>query len=834
MHGLTDLEVRSLLQQYGENTLHINDSKRFAKILLDIVREPMFLLLAAASLLYFILNQVAEGFMMITALCIVAAISLFEEVKSSKALEALQQLTEPKVKVIRNGKEEEVEMRFIVPGDLVIVEEGSKIPADAKVIDKNDLSVNESILTGESLPVEKTNQEGSDLIFQGTVVNSGRCIAKVLATGGNTELGKIGKSIITYATTKTELQKQIDVFVKRLAFFGIAAFIVIFFLNYFRNHEFITSLLYGLTLAMSAIPEEIPVAFSSFMALGAYHISRSGVIARQPLTVENLGAVNIICLDKTGTITENKMKLAAIYDHASAKLLTATEDAAKFSTVLYYGLLASEKDPFDPMEIAIVDAYKKNNGAVPQMNMTSEYPLQGHPPMMTHVYEKQGTTIASAKGGVERLIKCCYLQQDEAGKIIEQAKALASKGHRVLAVASATHAHGLKLPAIQDDFNWRFEGLLSLYDPPKTYVNKVFKEFYEAGINVKLLTGDFPETAMSIAGETGLQSKNDFITGEEVMHFDDNELYQNIKDRTVFARMFPEAKLRVIKSLIENGNIVAMTGDGVNDGPALKAANIGIAMGKKGSEVARQSADLIITDDDLEKLTGAIKLGRTIFNNLKKAIRYIISIHIPIILTASLPLLFGWKYPNVFTPIHVIFLELIMGPTCSIFFEREPVEEGIMKARPRNRSAGLFRRSEFIISILQGLIITSGILILYYYFMENGASLQKVRTIVFTTLILSNIFLTFANRSFVHSIFKTIRYKNNLVLPVLFFSLFFLFIIHAVPFIREHFGMLLISAGEFAICFATAFIAVMWFEIYKTGLPYLQPLAWTDHKHTFQ
>jgi P-type Ca2+ transporter type 2C len=832
MQGLTDQEAASLLKQYGENTLHINDTKRLVRILWDIVKEPMFLLLAAASILYFILHQEAEGFMMITALCIVAAISVFQEIKSSKALEALQQLTEPKVKVIRNGNETEVDIKYIVPGDYVIVEEGSKIPADAKVIDKNDLSVNEAILTGESLPVEKTNQEGSDLIYQGTVVNSGRCMAQVLATGGETKLGKIGKSIVTYSETKTALQKQIDVFVRRLAFFGIAAFFVIFFLNYFHNHQFIASLLYGLTLAMSAIPEEIPVAFSSFMALGAYRMSRMGVIARQPIVVENLGAVNIICLDKTGTITENKMKVESVYEYDGGLMEAGAGNQKKPGGVLYYGLLASEKNPFDPMEIAIVDAFKNTGALLPMLEMKNEYPLQGHPPMMTHLYEIDGKIIAAAKGGVERLVTCCRLSREESNVVIEKTRILASKGHRVLAVASAIHTGG-SLPQLQDDFNWKFEGLLSLYDPPKIYVKNVFKECYDAGIDVKLLTGDFPETAMSIADETGMNTEKNYVTGDEVMKTGEDKLYELIKEHHVFARMYPEAKLKAINALIREGNIVAMTGDGVNDGPALKAANIGIAMGKEGSEVARQSADLIITDDNLGKLTEAVKHGRTIFNNLKKAVRYIISIHIPIILTASLPLIFGWKYPNVFTPIHVIFLELIMGPTCSIFFEREPVEEDIMKTPPRSRTTGLFERSEFLISTVQGLVITGGILTLYYFFMRNGSSLQEVRTIVFTSLILSNIFLTFVNRSFTHTFFKTVQYKNNLVIPVLFFSIFFLAIIHAIPFIRQHFGMSLISAGDFSICILTALVSVGWFELYKANLPGIMPYSQTDHKHAF-
>lgn len=832
MKGLTDIEVQSLQQQFGKNTLQINQTKRLFHILWDLVKEPMFLLLIAACVIYFLLHQNTEGFMMLIALCFVSAISVSQEIKSSKALEALQQLTEPKVKVIRDDTEKEILIEELVPGDIILLEEGDKIPADAKVIEENDLSINESVITGESLPVEKNNVEGSNIVYQGAVINSGRCTAKVVATGIHTELGKIGKSIITYSETKTQLQKQVDVFVKRFAFFGIVAFLLIFFINYLHNKDVITSLLFGLTLAMSAIPEEIPVAFSSFMALGAYHMSKLGIISRQPQTIENLGAVNIICLDKTGTITENKMRVDTIYDYASDAVQQPFIDKIEKPDVLFYGELASEKNPFDAMEKAIVEASRQAKISEPEFKMVGEYALHGHPPMMTHVFEKDGVKVAAAKGAVERILRICKLPDDMAKKVLSHARAMASRGHRVLGVSYAVHSNG-ELPLNQDDFNWKFQGLISLYDPPRPFVKNIFKQFYEAGIDVKLLTGDFPETAITIANETNMHHGSNYVTGEEIMKATPEELKRIANETEVFARMYPEAKLKVIKALIEDGNIVAMTGDGVNDGPALKAASVGIAIGQNGTEVARQSADLVITDDDLRKLADAIKQGRKIFANIKKAIRYIISIHIPIILTASMPLILGWKYPNIFTPIHVIFLELIMGPTCSIFFEREPVEEYNMKVPPRKKEAWLFQTDEFLISIFQGFIITCGILVLYYLYMNKGSSLEEVRTIVFTTLISANILLTFINRSFTETFFKTIRYKNNLAVPVLVLSICFLACIHLVPFVREHFGMSVISINQFSICVVTAFISVGWFELYKANLRPVSLSKLSDHKHAF-
>ena len=373
------------------------------------------------------------------------------------------------------------------------------------------------------------------------------------------------------------------------------------------------------------------------------------------------------------------------------------------------------------------------------------------------------------------------------------------------------------MPIQQDDFNWKFEGLLSLYDPVKEDIDESIQQFYKAGISVKLLTGDYPETAMNIARQVGIKNSSEFLSGQQVMAMNEEGLKEAVMNKTIFARMFPDAKLKVIEALKANGEIVAMTGDGVNDGPALKAANIGIAMGQRGTEIARQASDLILTDDNVEKVVEAIEQGRKIFSNLKKAVRYIISIHIPIIFTASLPVLLGWKYPNIFSPIHIIFLELIMGPTCSIFFEKEPVEKNIMSRKPRERDKALFQKTELWISIAQGIMITAGVLLLYHYFM-NHYSLAVTRTIVFTTLIISNIFLTFTNRSFTENIFRTIKFKNSLALWIILISASFLILINFVPFVQDQFLLSNITTADFFFCFIIAFVSVMWLEVYKTFL----------------
>lgn len=820
IHGLSIHEIPALQQQYGKNIFRGESSLRFLHIVWGILKEPMFILLVIACSLYFILGEQIEGIMMLAAMCLVAAISFYQEVKSTNALKALQQFTQPKVTVMRSGKQMIIAAEELVPGDIILVDEGMNIPADAIILQENDCTVNESIITGESLPVDKHETEGHNILYQGTTINSGKSISRVTATGNNTVLGKLGKTVEAYHLPKTLLQQQINKFVTRLALFGLLGFLIIFFVNYAQHRQITTSLLFALTLAMSAVPEEIPVAFSSFMALGAYKLSKLGIISRQPQIVENLGAVSVICLDKTGTITENKMQVKTIYAYDSDSLIELKNGIRlQNGNVLSYGVLASEINPFDAMEKAIWEAYHLHTeGKVHEpLKMIYEYPLQGQPPMMTHVYEYADVKIAAAKGAAEKIISVCRLTDMDKQKIIQHNKLLASKGYRIIGVASAIHSTQ-QLPSMQDDFNWHFEGLLALYDPPKKNSAEVLKKFYGAKINTKMITGDYPETAITIAGQVGIRNYLNYFTGEQVMNMNEKELQKAVTNTNVFARMFPDAKLKVIEALKEAGEIVAMTGDGVNDSPALKSANIGIAMGKKGTEIARQASDLIITDDNLEHMITAISEGRKIFSNLKKAVRYIISIHIPIIFTASLPVLFGWAYPNIFTPIHIIFLELIMAPTCSVFFEKEPVEENIMQQYPRERKEGLFTKGELLISVVQGIIITLAVLSLYYYFMKENYSIELTRTVVFTTLILSNVFLTFVNRSFTTTLYYTVRYKNNLAPVLLIISASFLSVLHFVPAVRNLFKLAPITSGQFWLCFGLAFAGVLWFELYKTDL----------------
>lgn len=816
--GLNEEDIPDLQQLHGKNVFHATPSRGFLKVLMGIIREPMFILLLASCLFYFMLGESSEGYMMFTAILLVTAISLYQEVKSSRALEALRRYTAPGAMVIRNGKERLINTEDLVPGDIVRLREGDMIPADGQILTANDLTVNESLMTGESLPVEKDTGSSANLLFQGTTINSGSCVMKVLATGNRTGLGKLGTDVGAPDMPKTLLQRQVDRTVRRLALFGAAGFVLICVLNFLKSHDLAGSILLALTLAMAAIPEEIPVAFSSFMALGAFYMSRKGIISRQPQVIEYLGAVSVVCLDKTGTITENRMKVAMLYDHRSG-LLTDVEQQPGSSALLRYAALASEPEPFDNMEKAILQAYFEQHAPqLPLPRMLHEYPLQGRPPMMTHVYPSDGGLMATAKGAPERIMAVCGLNGPLKEKLNGYVHDMASRGYRVLGVASAFHTTGT-LPPEQDLFSWQFEGLVSLYDPPRRNAAAVMERLYNAGINIKLLTGDFPETAAYIAGRTGIRNPGHVVTGAEIMELSGSPLLDIVRRANVFARMFPEAKRKVIEALKTDDEIVAMTGDGVNDGPALKAAHIGIAMGKRGTDIARLAADLVVTDDDLEMIPEAVMQGRKIYSNLKKAIRYIISIHIPIILTAGLPLILGWKYPVIFTPVHIIFLELIMGPTCSVFFEREPVETGLMGPAERRQERGLFGTDELLLTITQGIVITAGVLWIYHGYMQQH-TLELTRTAVFITLIISNIMLTFVNRSFTVNIVKTIRYRNNLALPVFLVSLLFLAIIQLAPAVRNIFGLVLLSLPDLLLCTGAALVSVAWFEIYKTGRSY--------------
>ncbi|WP_041951885.1 cation-translocating P-type ATPase [Spirosoma spitsbergense] len=816
--GLTDQAVDRSRADHGRNVLSTKSGMSLLTTVKEVVTEPMFLLLVAACTVYFVLGQLEEAITLIVALLLVSGISVYQSIRSNQALGALRDLTQPKAQVQRAGALVSLPIEDIVVGDAVLIEEGGRIPADGTTQETNDFSVDESILTGESVAAAKAV---GDTVFAGTNTASGSAWIVVTAVGDKTELGRIGRSLDTIQTEKTPLQRQINQFVMRMAWIGVGAFALVWGVNFARSGDWITALLFGLTLAMSILPEEIPVAFSSFMALGAVRLSQLGVLTKQPQTVESLGSATVICTDKTGTITQNGMSLRQLYDDATDSLIELAGGLSETAkSVLAYARWASETDPFDPMEKAIVAAWadidpSASKDAYP---MVHEYPLAGAPPMMTHVRQASTGELIAGKGAVEHILAVCQPAPAMAERIRSVTKQLSEDGYRVLGVAKGTKVSA-DFPAEQDDFSWSFLGLVALENPPKPNAGAVIRAFTEAGIRVKMITGDFPETAQAIARQVDLPGADTLMTGEQVMALDESTLQQQAAQTAVFARMFPEAKLRVVEALKRNGDVVAMTGDGVNDGPALKAAHIGVAMGQRGTEVARQAASLVLVNDDLSSMVDAIAQGRRIYQNLKKAVAYIVSIHIPIILTVAVPLLAGWKWSNLFSPIHIIFLELVMGPTCSIAFENEPAEAGQMKQPPRQLTDTFLAGRELYRSLAQGLGITLAVLGMYYVTMQRGDSITAVRTTVFTTLVLSNIVLTLVNRSFTQSVFQTIRVPNWMLWLMLGLTFGLLLATLFIPGARQLFGFSLISAPAFGYCTLAALVGVGWIEVYKAILP---------------
>lgn len=813
--GLDDAAVKAARKRHGTNRFKMAATNTWWVLLRGIIKEPMILLLLIAAAIYFWLGDTGDALFMLGAIFFVAGISLYQDYRSKKAVEALKTLTQPQAKVIRNNSIVSIPNSQMVMGDVFIVEEGTTVPADGKVLQANDFSLNESILTGESLPVFKSEKE--DPVFMGTHIASGLAICEVTALGNNSRLGKIGKSMEELEEKASPLQVQINDFVKKMAVIGLIVFALVWLLNYLRNGYIIESLLQALTLAMSILPEEIPVAFSTFMALGAWRLMKAGIIVKQTKTVEALGAANVICLDKTGTITENKMSLSAIYNFETHLLKKEDKLTAEDLPVIEAAMWGSEPVPFDGMEIALHASYETltANDQRPGFDMVHEYPLSGKPPVMTHVFEnKTGKRHLCMKGAPEAVIEICHLEPDAKTEVNKVLQKLTMDGYRVLGVARSFFK-GYDFPKNQQELPFEFKGLVAFYDPPKQNISKVLDGFLQAGINIKILTGDNPQTTETIAREIDFKREGAALNGAELLKLSEENYMDTILHHNIFTRMFPEAKLKVIQGLQSLGNIVAMTGDGVNDGPALKAADIGIAMGKRGTEIAKQASPLILMEDDLHKMLDAIAMGRRIYANLKKAIQYIISIHIPIILTVFLPLVLGWVYPNIFTPVHVIFFELIMGPTCSIIYENEPMEPGSMQRPPRKFTVSFFNSRELGTSIIQGLAITLGVLCMYQFGVSRGLEEAGVRSLVFTTLISANIFLTLVNRSFHHSILKTLRYKNPLIPIIIFITVGISAIILFVPTVASFFQLEMVAAQWLIVAIVAGAISVLWFELIK-------------------
>ena len=816
--GLSPNEVAESKKLHGSNQLNSNQNNSWLNLLFEILKEPMLVILAIISLIYVIVGEYGEALFMFVAIVAVSAISFYQDNRSKKALEALEKLNEPLSTVIRDSKVVQIPTHEIVVGDLCLVEEGKMINADGTIKYSTDFSVNESSLTGESFSVFKNKDTEDNMIYNGTLVVTGLAVFEVKKIGPQTKLGQIGQSIQTIKEEISPLQKQITKFVKGMALVGFVFFLMVWGYSFYQTGELLNSLLVGLTLAMSILPEEIPVAFSTFMAIGAWKLMKEGIIIKRSNVVETLGSTTIICTDKTGTITQNAMNLKSLYDFKSKKLFSEAEFGdVSLAELIEYAMWSSEPIPFDPMEKTLHRVYESfiKTDLRSSFHMIHEYPLEGKPPMMTHLFENEnGNRIIAAKGAPEAILAVSNLSESEKSELQLEIKHLGKQGFRLLGVAKAKF-EGNQFPENQQDFNFEFLGFTVFYDPPKEGIEQVFHQIYDAGIQVKVITGDNEDTTKAIAQQSGIQHSENAVNGSEILKTSEEKTIEISRKTNLFTRMFPEAKLKMVNAFKKDGEIVAMLGDGVNDAPALKAAHIGVAMGNKGTEIAKSAAALVIVDDDLTKLVTGIAAGRRIYTNIKKAIQYIISIHIPIILTVSLPLFLGWIYPNIFTPVHVIFLELIMGPICSIVYENEPMEKGTMSKKPRKMTDTFLNWKELSISIVQGIIITMGVLFAYQYAVQLGQDERTTRAMVFSTLVFANLFLSLTNRSFTYSLWVTLSYKNRLFPLILSASILLLLCLLYIPFLAEFFQVTGLSLEQLATVILIAMVSVLWFEVYK-------------------
>lgn len=816
--GLSTAEVAAAQKKHGKNIMPQSKTSSWKSALLTIVQDPLLILLFAVTAIYFLVQDYAEAIFMLVAIIVITAISFYQDNRSRKALKALQKLNEPLSLVIRNGETIAIPSEDLVIGDWCITEEGKMINADGYIIHSHDFAVNEAALTGESYVVFKDKNSNDNKVYSGTLTTSGLAIFIVEKIGKDTTIGKIGSSLQQIKEEKSPLHLQIIAFVKKMTLVGFIIFLLVCIYSYWKTQDYIQSLLSGLTLAMSILPEEIPVAFSSFMALGAWKLMREGIIIKRSSLVETLGSTTVICTDKTGTITAQKMELKKMWLAATRKTYNSDNfHDSDLSILINYAQWSSEPVPFDPMEQAIHKIYEINAACKQglEYELCYEYPLAGQPPMMTHILkEKNGGKIVATKGAVEAIITNSRLTELEKSIILDQAAAFGEKGYRVLGVAKADLT-AEDYPKEQTEFDFDFLGLLVFYDPPKPGIEQVFQSIYEAGIAIKVITGDNATTTQAIAEQAGIHQPDKSVDGKSLMQLSSSTFDQKVKASTIFTRMFPDAKLKVVQSLKENGEIVAMLGDGVNDGPALKAAHIGVAMGNKGTEIAKAAAAMVITNDDLGKLLIGIAAGRRIYANIKKAVQYIIAIHIPIVLIVALPLFLGWVYPQIFSPVHVIFMELIMGPICSIVYEREALEANAMKEKPRPLQETFLSGSEFILSLTQGLSITIAVLAAYQISVFHGGNERQTRAFVFTTLILSNLLLSYSNRSHYFSILTCFKKKNNLLLIISIITVLMLILILYVPIVSQFFELSALSFHNFSIATLLAIGTITWFELYK-------------------
>ena len=822
MVGLTSGEAKLLQERYGKNNIVPEKKESFIRKVLEVIKEPMFLLLLVAAMIYFILGEPRDGIIMLIFVVAVISIDVVQEWKTDKTLKALRKLSAPHITVIRDGIEMMINSEDLVPGDLMIISEGVKVPADGFVIKANDLCIDESSLTGEPVCVWKSVNNSDNgywkqnYCYAGTLVTQGIGVIKVDKIGVGTEYGKIGKKVSETKEEATPLQKQTSTLVKVCAYIAAILFFLVAVITYMNLIDYsfkariIESILSAITLAMAMIPEEFPVILTVVLSMGAWRLAKKNSLVRKLPSVETLGAVSVLCVDKTGTITINKMTVKDIW--------SVNDDIKGFSKIMG---MACETEAYDPMEQAMIEYCEKNNITKDMLfggTLVKEYSFTNERKMMGHVWKNDDGITVAAKGSPEKIIKLCDLDEELKKDINNKMKEFSLKGLRVIAVGKMIIEKEDDIPRSLEQCRLEFLGLVALQDPPRETVKNDIAICSKAGIRVVMITGDNGITASAIAKDVGIVGNDNIITGDIIDRLSDEELREKVKNINIFSRVVPEHKMRIVKAFKENGEIVAMTGDGVNDAPALKKADIGIAMGKRGSEVAREAADLVLLDDNFSTIVYTVKDGRRIYDNIKKAIGYVFTIHIPIALSSLLaPLLGIGSKELMLLPIHVVLLELIIDPTCSIVLERQPAEDYIMERKPRDPNEKILTVNLLVKSIIQGFVLFIASFGVYYiYLIKNQASVEVARSMAISIIMISNLLLVQVNNSnkeYAYKSFIKLR-KDKVMWSIIVATIVLIVVILYTP-ISSILKLAPLTIVDMLLVLLISVCSIMWYEIVK-------------------
>ena len=754
--GLSQAEAERRLADLGPNRLDMPSPHPMLAVLRETLTEPMFLLLIAAGSLYALLGDIHEALLLMGFVLIIVVVTTLQSHRTAQALAALKELAAPQAHVLRDGEWQRIPAEALVPGDVLQIGEGERCPADGLLLSAHELAVDESLLTGESVPIPKFvlpqdfPRTRADLCA-GTVVVRGQGIVRISATGAQTELGQIGASLASLEDEPSALQQETRRFIRSFTVLGGLVCLVVWLLMGLVRGQWVEGFLAGIMLAMSLLPQEFAVILTVFMALGARRIANQGVLTRRLSAIETLGETRVLCVDKTGTLTRNRMTVRMLVVGDSTLEIDEVSPAPlpeDFHLLVEYGVLASELEPLDPMELAIHRLGQRHLSGTEHLHddwaLSREYELTAEMLAMSHLWQAPGTSHypVACKGAPEAVADLCHLSANDAEAMLARAEKMAQRGLRVLAVARAHHEHA-QWPDIQHDFGFEWLGLVGLADPLRPEVPQAIAECHAAGVRVVMITGDHPATAQAIATEAGIPAQQ-VLTGDALSRLDDTALSRRAREVCVFARIAPAQKLRLVNAFKACGDVVAMTGDGVNDAPALKAAHIGIAMGQRGTDVAREAADLVLVHDDFAAIVHAMRMGRCIYHNLVKAITYAIAAHLPIVGIAMLPLLFG--LPMMLIPAHVAFLELVISPTCSVVFEAETAPTHLMQAGPRPQGRHLFSYTTLLRSAIQGGAMFGAIVLTYVLAKHWGVGEIEARTLGFLALVLGNLSLVYVNR----------------------------------------------------------------------------------------